>query len=230
MSGMRDAELALAVEAAGQWGMFTAAQATRLGMTRKRITQLCAADRIHHTDTRAVYRFAGTPTDITLDAVRATWLALEPSHFAGERLDALRAGTPGPLASHLTAAHYLYELGTLQPDHLDYTVPTPRRTNNPWIRFHVPRQWPPWRLVAGIPTTTIAQTIADLYADGIDAGHLGDILRDTLTRALTNITDLTDALDPLTNGAGRDTIEHALTVVGAPAHLIAANELLFTGR
>lgn len=135
---MRDAELALAVEAAGQWGMFTAAQATRLGMTRKRITQLCAADRIHHTDTRAVYRFAGTPTDITLDAVRATWLALEPSHFAGERLDALRAGTPGPLASHLTAAHYLYELGTLQPDHLDYTVPTPRRTNNPWIRFHVP--------------------------------------------------------------------------------------------
>ncbi|WP_236724545.1 type IV toxin-antitoxin system AbiEi family antitoxin domain-containing protein [Mycobacterium avium] len=227
----RDAENRLAVEAAGQWGMFTAAQATRLGLTRVRLAQLTRSQRILRTETRGVYRFPGTPEHTVLDALRATWLSLQPNTFAAERLRNLHHGEPDAVVSHLSAAHYIFELGSLQPDKLNYTIASPRRTNNPWVEFHVADSWPPtWQLVDGLPVTPVAQTIADIYRDGIDAGHFGDIVRDALSRAMVDLRAITAELDPLTSGHGRDTIMHALAVVGAPDSIAAGNELLFTGR
>ena len=84
--------------------------------------------------------------------------------------------------------------------------------------------------MAGLPVTTIAQTVADLYSDGIDAGHLGDILTDALLSAAADMAAITAALDPLTDNNGRDTVLHALSVVGAPESLAEANELLFASR
>lgn len=222
-------EADLAIEAAGQWGMFTAAQATRLGLTRKRLTQLTAAGRIHHADTRGVYRFAGAPEDITLDTLRALWLALDPESFAGERIRRLHTGGTDAIVSHLAAAHYVHGLGSLHPDYLDFTVVAPRRSNNPLVRFRV-AEHTSFQIVAGLPVTTIAQTVADLYSDGIDAGHLGDILTDALLSAAADMAAITAALDPLTDNNGRDTILHALSVVGAPESLAEANELLFASR
>src|SRR5699024_1850416 len=114
----REHEDALAIEAAGQWGMFTAAQALHLGVTRKRLAQLTAAGRVHHTESRGVYQFAGVPDDITLSALRASWLALAPDEFAGDRLRRLASGGTDAIISHLAAAHYVHNLGTLEPDHL----------------------------------------------------------------------------------------------------------------
>lgn len=227
----RDAEHRLAVEAAGQWGMFTAAQATRLGLTRVRLAQLARNQRILRTETRGVYRFAGTPEHAVLDALRATWLSLQPNTFAAERLRNLHHGEPDAVVSHLSAAHYVFELGSLQPDRLDYTIATPRRTSNPWVEFHVAESWPPtWQLVDGLPVTPVAQTIADIYRAGIDAGHLGDIVRDALSRAVVDVRAITAELDPPTGGHGRDTVTHALAVVGTPDSVAAGNELLFAGR
>lgn len=219
----------LAVEAAGQWGMFTAAQALRLGLTRKRLSRLTVTRRIHHTETRGVYQFAGVPDDITLSALRATWLALAPNQFATDRLRRLATGGPDAIVSHLTAAHYIYGLGTLDPEYLDFTVPTPRRTNNPAVRFHT-RPQTEFQVVHGLPVTTIPQTVADLYRDGIDNGHLGDIITDALLGATTAASEIAAALDPLTNGNGRNTMLYTLGVVGTPTTLADANELLLANR
>ncbi|MBZ4575432.1 hypothetical protein [Mycobacterium avium] len=119
-----------------------------------------------------MYRFAGVPVDVTLDALRATWLSLDPAALAGERLDALRSGGPGAIVSHVSAAHYVYELGTLHPARLDYTVPAAPEASSPRVEFHVAERWsPPWQLVGGLPVTPVPQTIADVYRDGIDGGH-----------------------------------------------------------
>lgn len=221
-------ESELAVEAAGQWGMFTAAQAVRLGLTRDRLSQLASAGRTTHTGVRGVYRFAGAPDDITVDELRATWLSLDPREFAGERIRALHAGGDA-VVSHLSAAHYVHRLGTLHPDRLDFTVSTTRRTSNLQIVLHL-ADGADWQLVDGLPATTIARTIADVYRDGIDAGHLGDILVDALSTAAADLQAITAALDPLTDGSGRDVVLHALAVVGAPDTIAAGNELLFAGR
>lgn len=227
----RQIEEGLAVEAASQWGMFTAAQAIQLGMTRRRLTQLTTASRIHHTETRGVYRFAGAPVESSLDELRSTWLSLEPADFAGERLNALRQGHPDYIVSHLAAANYVYELGTRQPDHLDYTTEKARKTNNPLVAFHISQPFPPpWRLEGGLPTTTVPRTIADLYAYGLDGGHFGDVVRDALSRAAADLHAITAALDPLTDREGRDTVMHALSVVGAPDNIAEGNEILFASR
>lgn len=220
------AEMDLAVEATGQWGMFTAAQAVRLGLTRQHLSHLTAAGRINRTETRGVYQFAGVPDEITLGALRATWLGLAPHKFAGERLRGLAAGGPEAVISRLAAAHYVYDLGTLGPESFDFTVPATRRANNPGIRFHVQANTE-LQVVDGLPVTTIPQTVADLYRDGIDNGHLGDIITDALLRAATATSSIAAALDPLTDGTGRDTMLHALSVVGTPASLAEANDFLF---
>jgi hypothetical protein len=225
----RRIETALAVEAAGQWGMFTAAQALRLGMARDRLAQLTAAERIAHTSARGVYRFAGAPDDITVDDLRAAWLSLQPDAFAGERIRTLRRGGTDAIVSHLSAAHYVYGLGTQHPDRLDFTVFTSRRSSNVQIVLHR-AEGVDWQLIAGLPVTTIPQTIADVYREGIDAGHLGDILIDALATAATDLQTVATALDPLTDDAGRGTVMHALAVVGAPDSIAAGNELLFSAR
>ena len=164
-------------QAAGQWGLFTAAQANRLGITRKRLTQLTAAGRVHHTETRGVYRFPGAPS--TSRSTRC----VPPGSPSGRPISPLNVSagysTAATTRSSPTwlAAHFVHELGSLHPDRLDYTVATPRRSNNPHIRFQI-RDHVDWQLAGGLPITAIPQTIADLYRDGIDAGHLGDILTD----------------------------------------------------
>lgn len=223
----RSVDIDLAVEASGQWGMFTAAQAIRLGLTHKHLSQLTAAGRVHLTETPGVYKFAGVPDDIILNALRATWLALAPEQFVGDRLRRIAAGGPDAIICRLAAAHYVYELGTLEPDRLDFTVPASRPANNPGIRFHVHSDTE-FQVVRGLPATTIPQTVADLYRDGIDNGHLGDIITDALLGATVPAGKIAAALDPLTNGNGRDTMLHALSVVGTPTSLVDANDLLFS--
>lgn len=69
---------ALALEAAGQWGLFTTEQAGRIGMDGKAVSALVAAGRVLATETEDVFRFAGAPIDVMLDPLRTSWLALVP--------------------------------------------------------------------------------------------------------------------------------------------------------
>lgn len=175
----------LAAEAEAQWGMFTTAQALRAGMTRKALAHLVARHHVNHTGTRGVYRFVGVPEEPMLDQVRRDWLALSPKRFKRERLRTLgdEHTWNDAVVSHLTAANYVYELSDLQPDMCDFTVDTKsRRVRNPSIAFHPRLTKPQWELVNGLPTTTIPQTVADLYIANENQDHLGKIIYDAILR------------------------------------------------
>lgn len=219
----------IAAEAATQWGMFTTGQALRAGLTRKALSHLVTRRHVEHTDTRGVYRFAGTPIDIMLDQTRATWLSLSPKLFLRERLKALRDADQwnDAVVSHLTAANYIYELGNRQPDHCDFTVNAARRIRNPDVCFYPRTDKPAWHNVHGLPVTTIAQTIADLHVDSLDQGHLGEIVYDAMLRHGTSLHDIAAALDPVTDHNGRNTALGLLEAINAPTDIVTANDLLY---
>jgi len=219
----------LAAEAAFQWGMFTAAQAVRLGLTRRNLSGMVARGHVEHTDSRGVYRFAGVHVDAVLDGTRSNWLALSPELFVRERLKALRDSNSwnDAIVSHLTAANWVYELGNRQPDSIDFTVPTRRRVRDPATAFYPRAEKPRWESVDGLPVTTVAQTIADLYADHLDQGHLGEILYAALLHRGENLHDIAEALDPVTDGHGRDTALRLLEIANAPAEIVTANDMLY---
>lgn len=218
----------LAAEAATQWGMFTTGQAMRAGVTRKALAQLVVRHHVEHTDTRGVYRFAGAPVDAMLDQIRANWLALSPKLFLRERLKALgdKDVWGDAVVSHLAAANYIHQLANRQADHCDFTVQTARRIRNPDVCFYPRADMPQWELVDGLPATTIPQTIADLYTDDLDQGHLGEIVYDAMLRRGESLHNIATALDPATGGRGRETALRLLEIVNTPAEVITANDLI----
>lgn len=226
----KEAEAALAIRAADQWGLFTTGQARRLGLTQKRLTQLTAAGRINHAEARGVYRFAGTPTEATHEALRVHWLALNASRFASERVQALREGTPDAVVSHMSAAAVVYQLARATSPTLDYTVAPPRRTTIQHVQLHAATAAVEWDCVDGLPVTTVARTIVDLFQTGTPTTVLGGIITTALQRAMADVSAISQALDPLTDGSGRETVMAALTAAGAPETLAEGNRLLFSGR
>lgn len=220
----------LAAEAAAQWGMFTTGQALRAGMTRKALARLVARHHVEHTGTRGVYRFAGAPVDAMLDQTRTNWLSLSPKLFLRERLKTLldKDLWNDAVVSHLTAANYVYQLANRQPDTCDFTVNTARRIRAQDVRFYPRVDKPRWEIVDGLPVTTIPQTIADLYADDLDGGHLGEIVYDAMLRRGESLHNIAAALDPVTDDHGRETAIRLLEIINAPAEVVTANDLLYS--
>jgi hypothetical protein len=186
---VRPAALALADIAAGQWGMFTTAQASTVGLSRLTVARLCdggGAERLR----QGVYRLAGSPEDTT-DALRAAWLAVDPRRTRLERL----GHAPGAIVSHRTAA-LLWGLGDLDADDWEMTTPTPRRPRATDVRFHVgPLDPDGWTERAGLPVTTVLRTVDDLTRSGIDGSHLAGVVRDALDTLHATPAGLVTVLD-----------------------------------
>lgn len=106
-----------------------------------------------------------------------------PKLFLRERIKALRNKSlwNDAIVSHLSAANYIYQLANRQPETCDYTS-TARRIRAHEVQFFTRANKPQWELIDGLPVTTIPQTIADLYADDLDQGHLGEIVYDAMLR------------------------------------------------
>jgi hypothetical protein len=215
----------LALEAAGQWGLFTTEQADRLGMDGESISALIAAERVLATGAEDVFRFAGAPIDVMLDPLRTSWLALVPRKFLGERIrGAKNKDWDDAVVSHVAAANLVYELGTLQPDRFDFSAITPLPARDRFVEIHVRPRMPEWRLQNGLPVTTVPQTIADLYSEHIDYGHIGNVILDALLASSADFLDITEEIDSIADGSGRAIVLHMLDVVGVPSRLVNALE------
>lgn len=229
--GSREIEVALAEHACSQWGMFTAAQATRLGLSRKRLAWLTQARRVAHTTVRGVYRFAGAPVDPDREDLRAFWLALAADRFAAERRNPA-AGADAAVATHWSAASTVYRLGatdTAAPVAHHFTVTTVRRTASPRLVLHAGAV-SPCCLVEGLPVTSLHQTVTDLITtDGLTPA-VGAVVRDALLTVTTDTASLAAALDVVCAGRGRETLTHLLQISGASHELASANEQLSAAR
>lgn len=209
--------LALADLAAGQWGMLTTAQARHVGATPQQVADLATAgylERLRH----GVYRIAGTPTQLA-DDLRASWLATDPARTATARLADPQQTA---VASYKSAAR-LHEIGDLDADPMEFTVPRRKQSRRRDIRYHVaPTPVDGWTLIEGLPTTTVTVTITDLAAARIDGGHLATIVRDAISTGQAAVDDIANALRPFAHrygapiGDGAGLVSRLLDEAGAP--------------
>lgn len=218
--------LALADLAAGQWGLFTSAQARAVGVSPQQLKRLADREllqRVRH----GVYQLTGTP-ESPHDQLRAEWLALEPARLAAERIADEK---PVGVVSHRSAAH-LQQLGDLDADFHEFTVPTRRSTRSPDVKFHVATlERRDWRLENGLPVTRPLRTVVDLAAARIDGGHLATVVRDAILDGDTTRDEIEKALRPYAHhygvplGAGHQLVENFIGQAGVPA---AAEDLAAT--
>ncbi|MFC8044215.1 type IV toxin-antitoxin system AbiEi family antitoxin domain-containing protein [Nocardia sp. NPDC057353] len=216
--------LALADLAATQWGLLTAAQAGGVGVSVQQLKRLADGgllERLRH----GVYRIAGSPASPD-DPLRAEWLAFEPARTAGDRI---ADEVPLGVVSHRSAAR-LQELGDLDADLSEFTVPRRRGTRSREVGLHVAELRPEdWRLANGLPVTRPLRTVVDLAEARVDGGHLALIVRDAILGGDTTRAELEEHLRPFAHhygaplGAGRLLVDSFIRVAGVPA---GASDLL----
>lgn len=183
--------------AAGQFGLFTAAQARQHGVARYELARRAASGALFRAH-RGVYGF--TEDSAGMFAFwdwAAQWLALRPEDDV-ER----RRADPDCVISHDSAA-VMRELGTLVARGLFLTGP--RRINTRSQRVHAYRRdigarGVDWDIVEGLPVATPGRIIADLARDDLDGAHQGTVIADVLEEGLLTLDEVGTRLDPF---AGR---------------------------
>lgn len=155
-------------------GVFTTAQAERMGVPRDALHDAAESRRIERI-MRGVYRMIGSGASFA-DELTAIWKLTDPAKFTHERLRV--AEWDGIVVGGSTASALL-EIGDL---HLSpYRIYAPRRINtrNDTARFTK-------RTVSrsdvtfshGLPVTRFERTLFDLVMDDEDLSLVADVLRD----------------------------------------------------
>lgn len=214
--------LRIADLAADQGGLLTTAQARAVGVSPQQVARLARSGALEPL-VHGVHRLTGTAED-RLAGLRAVWLALEPRTLAGVRLS---RDDPGGVVSHRSAA-VVHELGDVDADVHEFTVVARRRSRNPEVRFHTAvRDRGSWTVQAGLPVTTVAQTIADLAAVRTDGGHLAGVVSDALSGLQVGLQEVAVALRPFAHyygaplGGGAELVDRFLDEAGIPEATVA---------
>lgn len=176
-----------------QWGLVTAQQAQRAGVSRSALSRALTEGRLLRV-LRGVYEFTDSEQWSSFGDWAAHWLALAPS----ADIEARRT-RPDSVLSHAAAAQ-LQQLGVMVSPVLEVTAPR-RIHSGHGLRAHraaLGQRGRDWHVVDGFPVTTAVRTIADLLASHGDGGHIGTVIASAL-------------------GSGAATESEVLTVCGTAA-------------
>ncbi|MEW5093627.1 type IV toxin-antitoxin system AbiEi family antitoxin domain-containing protein [Clavibacter michiganensis] len=193
-----DALPLLAELTAGQWGMVTTAQAEAVGVSRLQLSRLAQRgllERMAH----GVYRDAGSAPG-EWDPIRAAWISTDSRRTAEERIT---SGDPRAVVGGSTAAH-LHGYGDLQPEPYDFITSKRRQSQRSDVRYRQDQLDPhDVTIVAGLPTTAIERTIADLVLEDQDLSLVADVLADAVRAESIDLDRLADLLEPAARRPGR---------------------------
>lgn len=159
--------------AASQWGMFTTAQAQKMGVRRNEIARLAANGRIEPL-CYGVYHFtAGAePEQLFL---KAHWLAVFPDELAYERL---RKSEPDAVVAGITAAWAL-GAGDFHASPYTFIVDGRKQTKREDVRYFKQRiSEVDFVYVDGIPVTSFERTVYDLLRTGEDPDLVDGFMQD----------------------------------------------------
>ena len=176
----RNDHISVLNELSASEGVFTAAQAKRLGVPRSALSKAVAAgraERILH----GAYRLAGIPQQFT-DELAAVWKLTAPASFSHERMGQDR--WDGVAVGGSTAASLL-GIGDF---HLSpYRVYAPRRINSrldqaSFAVRSIGYDEVAW--ISGLPVTCIERTLVDLCLDCEDPSLIEDALDDACRKGI----------------------------------------------
>lgn len=178
--------------ALSEGGVFTTAQAARLGIPRDALAYAARSGRIERI-AQGAYRLAATADD-GLDELRAAWKLTAPSRFSHERVRG--EGWDGVAVCGPTAS-YVLGIGDFYAS--PYHIAAPKRINSrrPGVRFvraDVAREDVVW--LGGLPVTRPEVTIAELVRLGEDPSLVADAFVDAVRKygATTLDIDRVEAL------------------------------------
>lgn len=161
-----------------QQGLFTTAQAQRLGVERHVLARLEQGGSIERL-LRGIYRMGGAPSKREED-VLAVWLSLDPGREPGQKEDAQQT----LVATGVTAA-WLQQLGEVGPTPLEFCIAERKQTQRDGLI--VRKRCLSTKdivYVGGIPATGPERTLLDLLDNGEDLSLAANILHDMLGRGL----------------------------------------------
>ena len=157
-------------------GVFTTAQAVRMGITRDALHDAAESGRLERI-MRGAYRLVGSGSAQT-DELAAIWKLTDPARFTWERM---QPDAWDGIAIGGTTAASLLELGDfyLSP----YRIYAPRRINSrnkaaSYAIRPVPRK--EVSFIGGLPITRPERTLVDLVADYEDMSLVANALQDAL--------------------------------------------------
>lgn len=206
----RTALAAISPVASAQWGMITAGQARRLGVSRQDVNRLVDDGTLAVADQAVrVYRLSGVPEDPDLDPLRAAWLQLGGAKSWHERIAA-----PDVVISHRSAAH-LRGLGDLIPYVHEFCATTRLRPRRDDIKLRLRSQIAPgsWEVWGGLPVHTVLAIIEDLLSDGEDEAAVAQVVRDALALGLLRRESVRVIIAPHAAAYGHSAPEEFLLVL-----------------
>lgn len=158
-------------------GVFTTAQAARLGIPRYALSYAAKAKKIENL-THGVYRLSSSMDD-GLDSLRAAYKLSDPAKFTHERMS---GPFDGVAVSGNTAA-YMLGIGDFYAE--PYSITTPKRFNSRrkdviFKTAYVAADEVVW--LEGIPVTRPEKTIADLLAANFDVSLVADAFADAIRK------------------------------------------------
>lgn len=157
-----------------QAGYLTRAQAAERGVTDLDLHRAAAhgfINRVGH----GVYRVAGAPSD-PLQELRTAWLRLEPAATPRQRVV-----RPRVWVSHESAAA-VHGYGVFLSDVPTFTS-SQRLQSSKNIKIYRRSKGlsrDEWTIIDGFAVTGVDRTAADLFAKGVDGGHLGRFIADAI--------------------------------------------------
>jgi len=206
----RTALAAISQVASQQWGMITAGQARRLGVSRQDLNRLVSDGTVAVANEAArVYRLTGAPEDPNLDSLRAAWLQLGGTRSWHERVT-----DPDVVISHRSAAH-LRGLGDLIPQQHEFYARTRLRPRRQDIKLRVRSDinTKSWEIWGGLPVRTVPAIVDDLLGDHEDESAVSQVVRDALERGLLRRNALRTIIEHYSSAYGHQNPEdflHAL--------------------
>jgi hypothetical protein len=201
---------AISSAASEQWGMITAGQARRLGVSRQDLNRLIDDGTLAVANQAArVYRLTGAPEDPDLDPLRAAWLQLGGASAWHERV-----AHPDVIISHRSAAH-LRGLGDLIPQRHEFYAVTRLRPRRSDIKLRVRSQIVPgsWEIWNGLPVHTVPAIIDDLLSDHEDESAVAQVARDALERGLLQRETLRAIIEPYAVAYGHSDSQEFLRIL-----------------
>ncbi len=202
--------------AAGQFGLFTAAQARRHGIPGYQLARHVNHGnlvRVRH----GVYRCTTSAPAHPFETWAAHWLALRPTADI-----AARRAAPDSMISHHSAA-VIRGLGALDTAVLHLTTVNRIRPNSDRVRT----SWRPlgtcgadWGIVAGLPVATAGRIVADLARPPGHDGVLGAVIADALRTGAVTVDELAARLHPFAprwkEHSGQALAQRFVTAAGHP--------------
>ena len=172
--------------ALSEGGVFTTAQAARLGIPRDALAYAARSGRVERI-AQGAYRLASTADD-GLDELRAVWKLTAPASFSHERSKV--EGWDGIAVCGPTAA---YVLGVGDFYARPYHIATPRRINSRrsdvrFVRADVGREDVVWR--DGLPVTCPEATVAFLARGFEDPSLVADAFVDAVREYGSTLLDV----------------------------------------